>query len=570
MTDHATLKWFFQQPNLSERQKRWLLVLANYDLHISHIPGVTNVIADAFSRLHQDAPSINALTMMVLTPNTDFVDQVTNGYAQDPIMAVWQEEDQRPPGVQCEEVQGVSGFQTVLQYEGRLCIPDVSGLREQCLRECHDAMGHFGVEKTLELARCKYFWDGMASDVKDFVSTCPACQTSKATTTKPPGLLHSLTVPAAKFADIGIDFVGPLPTSHGFDYLIVINDRLTGWVTLIPTVTTLTSSAFSQLYYDHWVSKYGVPTSIVSDRDKLFTAASWRRLNSLLGTKLKMSTAYHPQTDGISERSNKTVIQTLRAWTDDQGRNWAANLQRVAFAMNNTLRCSTQHTPAELAQPTATEWELAAKRMELEEGIARDELLLAKHRQSVQANKHRRPDPVYRSGDKVYLNTAEFRHEYKTTTNRSAKFIPRWEGPFTILRAFPEQSLYELDVPITSTQSTLRRHVSRLKLYKESTRYHHDSAPRLLNRPVQAPPRLIQILEDRTLSPKGQHPKVYQVRARFAGEGPKARWISQDEALGYDGWKEAWEEFIGEDELHLDVLDVLDVTADDLQLNTSY
>ncbi|UOH85548.1 hypothetical protein LQV05_002376 [Cryptococcus neoformans] len=161
MTDHATLKWFFQQPNLSERQRRWLLILADYDLHISHIPGVTNVIADAFSRLHQDAPSINALTMMVLTPNADFVDQVANGYAQDPIMAVWQEGDQRPPGVQREEVQGMSGLQTVLQYEGRLCIPDVSGLWEQCLRECHDAMGHFGVEKTLELARCKYFWDGM-------------------------------------------------------------------------------------------------------------------------------------------------------------------------------------------------------------------------------------------------------------------------------------------------------------------------------------------------------------------------------------------------------------------------
>ena len=71
--------------------------------------------------------------MMVLTPNADFVDQVANGYAQDPIMTVWQEEDWHPPGVQCEAVKGVSGLQTVLQYEGWLCIPDVSGLREQCL-----------------------------------------------------------------------------------------------------------------------------------------------------------------------------------------------------------------------------------------------------------------------------------------------------------------------------------------------------------------------------------------------------------------------------------------------------
>lgn len=194
-----------------------------------------------------------------------------------------------------------------------------------------------------------------------------------------------------------------------------------------------------------------------------------------------MSTAYHPQADGISEQSNKTVIQTLYAWTDDQGHNWAANLQCVTFAMNNTIRHSTQHTPAELifgkrlslippllpststttsstipqAQLTVMEWDLAAKRMELEEGIAHDELLLTKHQQSVQANKHRCPDLVYCPGDKVYLNTAEFHHKYKTTTNHSAKFIPHWEGPFTILHAFPEQSLYELDVPVTSTQSTL-------------------------------------------------------------------------------------------------------------------
>ena len=190
------------------------------------------------------------------------------------------------------------------------------------------------------------------------------------------------------------------------------------------------------------------------------------------------------------------------------------------------------------------------------EGIARDELLLAKHRQSVQANKHRRPDPVYCPGDKVYLNTAEFRHEYKTATNRSAKFMPRWEGPFTILKAFPEQSLYELDVPVTSTQSTPRRHVSRLKPYRESEQYHQHAVPRLLDRPAVSSPRILQILEDRTLTPKGNHPKVYQVRARLAGEGPKARWLSRDTAQDYAGWQEAWEDFIGEDELHLDVLDV--------------
>lgn len=220
------------------------------------------------------------------------------------------------------------------------------------------------------------------------------------------------------------------------------------------------------------------------------------------------------------------------------------------------------------AQLTATEWDLAVKRMELEEGIVHDKLLLAKHQQSVQANKHCCPDPIYCPGDKVYLNTVEFCHEYKTTTNHSAKFVPHWEGPFTILHAFPEQSLYELDVLVTSMQSTPQHHVSHLKPYKESACYHQDSAPRLLDCLVQAPPCILQILEDRILSPKGQHPKVYQVWAHFTGEGPKAQWISWDGALSYDSWKEAWEEFFGEDELQLDVLDALDITADDLQLDT--
>ncbi|TYJ51112.1 hypothetical protein B9479_008335, partial [Cryptococcus floricola] len=300
----------------------------------------------------------------------------------------------------------------------------------------------------------------MDADVREFVGTCPACQISKSTTRKTPGLLHPLSIPVTKFAAIGINFVGPLPESRGFDYLIVITDRLTGWVALIPSVTTITSLAFAQLYYDNWVSKFGLPTSIISDRDKLFTAGVWKRLNELLGTKLKMSTAYHPQTDGISERSDKTVTQALRAWTDDQGRNWSDHLQRVAFAMNNTVRRSTNFTPSELVfgkrstlappilahanlpaadvfHPTKEEWEIAARRMDLEEGEAKDRLLISKYQQAVQVNRHRRPEPTY--------------------------------------------------------AETARRHASKLKPYQESDSYHQNIAPRILERPPASdPPHIIQ------------------------------------------------------------------------------
>lgn len=255
-TDHFTLKWFLQQRDLSERQKRWLGVLSRFDLRIDHISGVNNFIADALSRLggvddEQDGmetAEVSVAVLGLLGQDTSTITKVTQGYAQDQVMGAWLQEEDRAPGVTLENVENGQGVHQVLRWEGRLCVPDTSELREGFIRQCHDDVGHFGVAKTLEMVRRSYYWEGMRQDVVDYVSSCAPCQTSKSTTVKPAGRLHSLPVPQAKFLDIGIDFVGPLPTSQGFDQLIVITDHLTGYVVLIPTTITANAREVARLF----------------------------------------------------------------------------------------------------------------------------------------------------------------------------------------------------------------------------------------------------------------------------------------------------------------------------------
>ncbi|TYJ51148.1 hypothetical protein B9479_008297, partial [Cryptococcus floricola] len=275
------------------------------------------------------------------------------------------------------------------------------------------------------------------------------------------------------------------------------------------------------------------------------------------------------------------MIQILRVYTNRQGNRWARDLQRVAFAMNNAVRLTSQTSAAQLVygkrlsllppiqtaeeeemwrefglvQPSQEEWQLAAQRMELEEKMARDALLMAKNSQAIQANRHRRPEVVYKVGDLVYLNTKDFRHEYKTSSTRnSAKLIPRWEGPYIVTEAFPKQSLYDLNLVLSKSTSTTRRHASLLKPFRTSTKYHGDVSPTLLSSDQPPPPRVLQVIEERVLKPNQRHPGVPQVRVRVDGERVSGRWMSRDEAEKYEGWSAAWEEYLGDDELYLDMI----------------
>jgi len=290
-------------------------------------------------------------------------------------------------------------------------------------------------------------------------------------------------VPESRGDSIAMDFVGPLPMDNTFDCILTITDRLGTDVRIIPTHTDITAEELAVLFFDNWYCENGLPNSIVCDRDKLFISRFWRALTKLTGVKLKMSSAYHPETDGASERSNKTVNQLLRFHVKRNQKGWVRALPRIRFQIMNTVNSSTKFSgfqlhlgrsprvippivPLQLPPDLMDAADTAVKtilRLTDDVAEARDNLLLTKVTQSFHADASRNPNPNYKVGDLVMLSTKHRRHEYKKKgKKRTAKFFPRWDGPYQITHSHPEASSYTLDI---RTNAYPVFHASKLKTH---------------------------------------------------------------------------------------------------------
>ena len=220
--------------------------------------------------------------------------EIRNGYAND----TW---CKRLPSATASwpELQLKDG----LWYVGnRLIIPRTGSLREMLFQLAHDSLGHFGFDKTYGSLRESYYWPNMRQDLESgYVASCPECQHNKSTTRKLIGPLHPLPIPDQRGDSVAIDFIGPLPEDEGNNCIITFTDRLGSDLQLAAARTDVTAEQLAYLFFDKWYCENGLPSDIVSDRDKLFTSKFWKALHRITGVKLKMSTAYHPQTDGASE-----------------------------------------------------------------------------------------------------------------------------------------------------------------------------------------------------------------------------------------------------------------------------
>ncbi|KAL0556559.1 hypothetical protein IC582_005073 [Cucumis melo] len=193
--------------------------------------------------------------------------------------------------------------------------------------------------KMYQNLRSVYWWRNMKREVADFVSRCLVCQQVKASRQRPAGLLQPLSVPGWKWESVSMDFIIGLPrTLKGYTVIWVVVDRLTKLAHFVPGKSTYTASKWGQLYMTEIVKLHGVPVSIVSDRDARFTSKFWKGLQLALGARLDFSTAFHPQTDGQTERLNQILEDMLRACVLEFSRSWDSHLHLMEFAYNNSYR----------------------------------------------------------------------------------------------------------------------------------------------------------------------------------------------------------------------------------------
>jgi hypothetical protein len=339
---------------------------------------------------------------------------------------------------------------------------------------------------------------------------------------------------------------------------VTFTDRLGSDIQIMPTRTNISAPELALLFFNHWFCENGLPLDIVSDRDKLFVSGFWKALHKLTGVKLKMSTAFHPQTDGASERTNKTVNQAIRYHVARNQRGWVRALPRVHFDMMNTVNASTGFSgfqlrmgrsprliPPIVATPDVDytdEEKLATEiiaRLDLDVIEAQENLLTAKLSQAEQANKLRGPDHNIQVGDRVKLTTAHRRAAYvKKGDKRVAKYMPRFDGPYEVIAKHDECSTYTLDLPNQPGVFPVF-HASELEPYVENN---HNLFP---GRKLPEPGPIINedgdeewFIEDIIDERARGRGKQYLVR--FSGYGPEGdRWlpgreVAQAEAL--DRW----------------------------------
>jgi transposase InsO family protein len=256
----------------------------------------------------------------------------------------------------------------------------------------------------------------MKADIKQFVAECETCQRQKGETVASPGLLQPLAVPEEVWTDISMDFIDGLPPSQGKTTILVVVDRLTKYAHFCPLAHPYTAIIVAQVFVDNIVKLHGIPQSIVSDRDKVFTSNFWKELFRLQGTQLRMSTAYHPQTDGQTEVVNRCLENYLRCFVGDKPKEWTRWLSWAEWWYNTTYHSAIKMTPFEAvygrAPPIIPTYNARSSSVdELDRTlqdrtkvlrILKDHLHAAQARMKQQADKHR-SEREFEVGDWVFL-----------------------------------------------------------------------------------------------------------------------------------------------------------------------
>lgn len=521
ITDHANLQYFMTTKSYSRRQQRWSEKLSELDFTIIYRPGSRGGKPDALTRRTQDRPvkeggeessetlvrmfkpdqlhetptesdwklleavqssrqprvaSVHLTKMQAVKFGEEFLEKVRAAGQQDD---EWKRVFESLSKGEETADEKVELKEQVLWREGLLWIPKSEELRRSVLENEHDSRiaGHFGRDKTLEKVSRNFCWPSMKADVEDYVTTCPICRRNKASRHKRYGMLSALETPESPWTDIAMDFITSLPSSKGQTQIWVIVDRFTKMAHFVPLPTNTDTTLLVEVFLREVWRLHGLPNSIVSDRDSKFTSKHWTEVLKRLGIRMRMSTAFHPQTDGQSERINQTIEAYLRIFCNFEQNDWVEVLPMAEYTYNNSVTNATGVSPffANYGYHPRSNWpiEVEGKNpasriyvhwMESIHTQLRQNLEETRRRMGNYYDRKRSEVPKWKSGDKVWLDGRHIKSKLA-----SKKLGPKMYGPFEIVEMLGKNAA-RLLLP-----KTWRCHdvfnVMLLEPYKRSTRF---------------------------------------------------------------------------------------------------
>ncbi|GMF14672.1 unnamed protein product [Phytophthora lilii] len=406
-------------------------------------------------RVHA-ASTANSTVISSLQLDTRTKRAFQKAYGQDPdFMHLWKS------GRTSEDYEVVHGLVYLKSGDSlrRLCVPNNRKLWLDVIHNAHDAaiMAHPGIRRTQLAAAQWYFWPNMDLDIKAYVQSCESCMRYKSSTGRKTGKLQPVPVPAACWEVTSTDFITHLPVSDGFDAIMVVVDKLSKRPVYIPTHTTATAEDTAKLFFNNVIRHYGIPSTIISDRDQKFTSKFWTALVSLTKIKAAMTTAHRAQADGQTKRQNRTLDDSLRCSISYHGTDWNEHLPMIEYAHATLVSSSSKLSPFFVDTGREPKNPLVIER-------ARKNLLDTQAAQKKFYDKRRAENP-FKVGDLALLSTQDLNISHSTaeTTLRSRKFIPRFIGPYSILEIQGNVAL--LDLPANLKHLSPRFNIDKLKVY---------------------------------------------------------------------------------------------------------